>query len=149
VPRFQFFYHATRTQRICIALYVLLPVVCLSRAGILSKRLNGSGWFLARRLTSAVFNRIPVFSKIGTFLTGTLSQTLKLPIPFFSPRHVDRRVCHYWRSVQCYLFATWTSFFLKPISAGISIEYSMACRSLSLQQLSYLYFCRNRRSSAV
>ena len=37
----------------CTAWCVLWPGVCPSHAGVVSKQLNGSGWFLAQRLPSA------------------------------------------------------------------------------------------------
>jgi len=37
--------------------HMLWPNVCLSQAGILSKWLNGSSWFLAQRLSSANYGR--------------------------------------------------------------------------------------------
>jgi len=60
------------------------PSVCLSQAGIVSKRLDESSWFWARRLRSTYptlcYKEIGVSPKIRVLSTssGTLSQTLDL-----------------------------------------------------------------------
>ena len=56
--------------------------VCLSQVGVLSKRLEGSGWFLAWRLPSTYHtvcrNEIQVSTKIRVLPSGTLSYTMDL-----------------------------------------------------------------------
>jgi len=53
--------------------------VCLSQVGVLSKRLNESGWFLARELHSTYptlcYKGIHVLAKIRTLPSGMLLQT--------------------------------------------------------------------------
>jgi len=77
----------------CVRLSVCLSV-CLSQAGIASKRLDESSCFLVRRLCSTYptlcYKDIWVSPKIRVLPAGTLSQTPDLET--ISPRQVDRVV---------------------------------------------------------
>jgi len=63
---------------LCVCVCVCVSV-CLSQVGVLSKWINGSSWFLARRLLSTsptlCFKEIQVSTTIMVFLSGTLSKT--------------------------------------------------------------------------
>jgi len=94
------------------------PSVCLSQAGIVSKRLDESSWFWARRLRSTYptlcYKEIGVSPKIRVLSTssGTLSQTLDLENFATASRSyasavlamalsVCLSVCVYHKSVLC------------------------------------------------
>jgi len=70
-----------------LARYLLCPSVRPSQAGIVSKRLDESRWFLARRLPSAYptlcYKEIYVYPEIWVLPRGTFTQTPDL-----------RRFCH-------------------------------------------------------
>ena len=72
---------------------VLAMALCLSQVGVLSKRLNKSGWFLVWKLLSTYpalcFKEILVTSKIRVLFSATLLQTLDLENLW--PQHIDRR----------------------------------------------------------
>ena len=74
--------------------------LCLSQVGILSKRLNELGWFLAWKLVSTYpilcFMDIQVPSKIRVLSPGTLLQTLDEACYQRSSRNVDTRNMIYW-----------------------------------------------------
>ena len=89
--------------RLCVCLSV-----CLSQAGIVSKRLDGSRWFLARRLPSTYptqcFMEILVTPKITAFLSCTLppnfglwkfrhSKSIVLSTKLVDGRRYDGRWC--------------------------------------------------------
>ena len=92
------FYRATLCQcgicsrRVSICSSVR-PSVCLSQAGILSKRLDESSWFLACRLPAVYptlcYREMWVSPKIKILPAGTLS---KLGTQKISPQQVDRVV---------------------------------------------------------
>jgi len=60
----------------------LCPCLCLSEVGVILKRLNESGWFLAWELHSTYptlcYKEIHVSSKIRVLPSGILLQTLDL-----------------------------------------------------------------------
>ena len=64
---------------LCLCLSVCL---CLSQVGVLSKRLNESGWFWARELLSTYstlcFKEIQIPSNVSVLPSGTVHQTLDL-----------------------------------------------------------------------
>ena len=61
----------------CTAWCVLWPGVCPSHAGVVSKQLNGSGWFLAQRLPSAY----PTFCCKGILIPPELRVLALEPCP--------------------------------------------------------------------
>jgi len=85
--------------------------LCLSQVGILSKRLNELGWFLAWKLVSTYpilcFMDIQVPSKIRVLSPGTLLQTPDEACYQRSSRNVDARNMIYWAIIihlsgQCF-----------------------------------------------
>jgi len=66
---------------ICCGLVSVCPSVCLSQAGVLSKRQKGSSWFLTHRRPSACRTVCCVeirLALIPLLSSGTLCQTLNL-----------------------------------------------------------------------
>jgi len=72
------FYPRDAMLALCLCLSVCLSV-CLSQVGVLSKRMDGSSWFLACRLHSTSHTlccmKIHVSTKVTVLPSGTLSHT--------------------------------------------------------------------------
>jgi len=109
-PNFTSFFNQkehVRAWRYASAVYAMAWClsVSLSQASVLSKRLNESKWFFAKRLLSAcptlrrkefgVSPKIRVGVGLHVLSCGTLSHTLNLAdiSASFAKRHVDRPTC--------------------------------------------------------
>ena len=95
--RCRWFYRATYMQRYSAAVYILWLIVCLSvclsQAGVLSKRLIDRAGFRHRGYARLFCKRSRIPQKMRV-LTWTLSQTVNFAhFPDFSPHRLDRRKC--------------------------------------------------------
>jgi len=110
------------------------PSVCLSHAGILSKRLHGSTWFRHRGYASypaLYYMAIRVSPNIGILPSGTLSQTLDLE-KFLHGTSTVASAINLVRPTTVVSLSHWTSSFVYNTWAWHSASRRFVCGNWDL-----------------